>query len=142
MPQFILDYGTPDAAVRYAKLDSFTQGYIEAMFFTSTGDPDDSERDMQHATLAELAEETWKQIEENCATFQKTNEKLLNLAYDYCPAEYDEERAGNDFWYTRNGHGTGFWDRHLGPVGDDLTKAAGRRELDFYRGDDGLLYLS
>lgn len=23
----------------------------------------------------------------------------------------DMEQAADDFWYTRNGHGTGFWDR-------------------------------
>jgi len=24
---------------------------------------------------------------------------------------YDDEQAGRDFWFTRQGHGVGFWDR-------------------------------
>jgi hypothetical protein len=35
-----------------------------------------------------------------------------------------EARAGHDFWLTRRGHGTGFWDRGLGKLGDRLSEAA------------------
>jgi hypothetical protein len=35
------------------------------------------------------------------------------------------EQAGGDFWLTRNGHGTGFWDRGLGELGERLAGAAG-----------------
>jgi hypothetical protein len=34
------------------------------------------------------------------------------------------QRAGSDYWFTRNGHGVGFWDRDLGDVGDMLSDAA------------------
>jgi len=34
------------------------------------------------------------------------------------------ERAGHDFWLTREGHGAGFWDRGLGIAGDRLSDAA------------------
>lgn len=37
---------------------------------------------------------------------------------------YDWEQLGHDLWLTRNGHGVGFWDRGLGELGSDLTKAA------------------
>jgi hypothetical protein len=37
MPEFILDHGSPEAAKQFKALDAFTQSYIEAMFFTSTG---------------------------------------------------------------------------------------------------------
>jgi len=33
-----------------------------------------------------------------------------------------EEQIGHDFWLTRNGHGSGFWDRDLDEVGVELTK--------------------
>lgn len=33
------------------------------------------------------------------------------------------EQIGHDFTLTRNGHGTGFWDRGLGDRGDRLTAA-------------------
>jgi hypothetical protein len=34
------------------------------------------------------------------------------------------ECAGHDFAYTRNRHGTGFWDRGLGDLGTRLSDAA------------------
>lgn len=34
------------------------------------------------------------------------------------------EHMGHNFWLTRRHHGTGFWDRNLGDVGDRLTKIA------------------
>ncbi len=132
MPKFILDHGTRDAAKQLHKLDSFTQGYIEAMFFTNTG--------TEHAALADLAPKTWKTIIADCATFQKANRADIDKA---CRIDgYDETRAGHDFWYTRCGHGTGYWDRDLGDVGDRLSDAA-RREgnVDLYRGDNELIYM-
>lgn len=35
----------------------------------------------------------------------------------------DAEQAGHDFYLTTRGHGTGFWDRGLGEVGERLTEA-------------------
>jgi hypothetical protein len=144
MPEFILDHGTPEATTKFRALDSFTQGYIEAMFFTSTGTGDDE--DLQDASVAELAPETWQLIREDCAKFQADNATLLETANAVRAGlvmEYDDESAGRDFWYSRNGHGVGFWDRGLGEIGDVLTtKAQSYHEIDLYRGDDGLLYLA
>lgn len=39
-------------------------------------------------------------------------------------AGVSEGDAGHDLWLTRSGHGTGFWDRGLGELGDRLTEAA------------------
>ena len=39
-------------------------------------------------------------------------------------AGLDARQCGHDFALTRNRHGTGFWDRGLGDVGDRLTDAA------------------
>lgn len=58
----------------------------------------------------------------------------------------DPGQVGHDFWLTRNGHGTGFWDRYYGPnpaaeLGDYLTTCAHRYgEVDLYVGDDGKIY--
>jgi hypothetical protein len=44
---------------------------------------------------------------------------------------------------TRNGHGSGFWDRGLGKVGEQLTAACGPYgSSDLYVGDDGKVYVS
>jgi hypothetical protein len=85
--------------------------------------------------LADIAEEAWKQAEIDCKRFLATA----------TIASLDAEQVGHDFWLTRNGNGngTGFWDRNLGVLGDQLTAvAAGFNETNLYVGDDGLLYLS
>ena len=144
MPEFVLDYGTRDAADKFKALDSFTRGYIEAMFFTECH-ADNPE--LEEATAHDLAPETWETILVDCASFQESSAETLGRAYDYAPTEYDDSRAGNDFWYTRNGHGTGFWDRGFGDlrtetIGGWLSRdATAFGSCDLYRGDDGLLYL-
>lgn len=145
MPEFILDHGTPEAAKRYGALDAFTQGYIEAMFFTETTDSGD---ECAGATVADLSEDAWTAIEKDCKAFQELAAASLQLAYDYAPGEYDETRAGHDFWYTRNGHGTGYWDRGFGDLGADTVGGRLSKDTetcgvtDLYKGDDGRLYLS
>lgn len=58
--------------------------------------------------------------------------------------EYVKHRGwdslGHDFWLTRNGHGAGFWDRGLGPLGQRLTDAAKvYGEANLYVRDDELI---
>lgn len=133
MPEFTLDHGTRDAGQRFQALDEFTQGYIEAMFFTETGTSDDG--DMENATVADLAEETWRRIESDCKRFM--DNVVIVVAIDGREGE-----AGRDFWYTRNGHGAGFWDGDWPePFAGMLSAAArGFGAVDLYMGDDGKLY--
>lgn len=140
MPEFILNsggivLGTPkpwagggvkaDGAWTFTALDSFTQGYIEALFFTESEDwleqlGSELEADMSLTRpsfgFRDLAPETLERIIEDCAKFQREARELLTGAYD---RDYSAEQAGRDFWYTRNGHGVGFWDRdELEPKGE------------------------
>lgn len=145
MPEFILDLGDTMSARAFRDLDAFTQGYIEAMFFTETGTGDDGE--LEDATFADLAPETVEQIVSECTAFQEAASALLELAYER--TGYDAERAGRDFWFTRNGHGAGYWDRtelDADNLGDQLSAVCGWKtefsERDLYRGDDGKVYLS
>ena len=174
MPEFILDHGDSDHAKLFQTLDAFTQGYIEAAFFTSTGSGDDADNDLEYATTAEIAPTALAAVVADCARWQQENAALLAQAY---ATGYEPQRAGNDYWYTRNGHGVGFWDRQeLEPdsaeyealtaemvanrdnnaawgaacakraalkeqsIGHELSKAAGRHEVNLVRGDDGLIY--
>ena len=46
----------------------------------------------------------------------------------------------HDFWLTRNGHGSGFWDGDW-DNGDELTKIAEKMgEVELYVGDDGVIH--
>lgn len=163
MPQF--EMNGAEAPVR--ALDSFTQGYIEALFWTETepgtirqDDVDESEADpaIRHLRFwnpeidsslpgdvgfSDLAPETLQAIIGDCRDFQESNADNLELAYLSESVNYDESRAGHDFWLTRNGHGAGFWDRGLGTVGDQLTKMAKPYgSSDAYLGDDGRIYVT
>lgn len=141
MPEFILPGKyTPE----FSRLSPFVKGYIEAMFFTDTGTGDDEEKGLEDASFEDLAPKALKLIHEDCNAFLADCGHLLEEAYSECPTPYDAERAGNDFWYTRNGHGVGFWDRGLPkPLSDNLCAVArGFGPLYLYRGDDELIYLS
>lgn len=140
MPQFILDMGEPAAAKTFNELDSFTQGYVEAMFWTDTGSDHEEEGLGEDASFAELAPDSLARIVEECRRWQEANATLLQEAYE---RDYSEERAGHDYWLTRNGHGAGFWDREEleeGKLGDKLSKACEYRSRSIYRGDDDLIY--
>lgn len=67
---------------------------------------------------------------------------------DFVDANWDDVRdlnpgdVGHDFWLTRNGHGTGFWDRGYGDLGDRLSAAAkvyGSSHL--WRDDNGNIHV-
>ncbi len=146
MPEYVLDLGDSDGAKRFKALDAFTQGYVTAMFWTD-GDQVDADEDGRNGgrvSFAELAPDSLARIIAECAEWQDANAALLQLAYDQ---DYSEERAGHDYWLTRNGHGAGFWCRdelnEAGSpdesLGDKLAEvSSGSRSI--YRGDDGFVY--
>jgi hypothetical protein len=156
MPQYHLDYN--DNARTWNALDAFTQGYIECLFFTehspaySFADIEDDPKAWQHAleegqsdgqipgdaTFADLSPDALARCVEDCREFQEANAELLAKACEV--AGYDMERAGNDYWLTRNGHGAGFWDRGLGDVGDKLSDAARYSTVDVCLGDDNMVH--
>lgn len=146
MPEFVLDYGTDDAARAFKALDSFTQGYVTAMFFTDTGDAENG--DLESASFAELAPTTLEKIISDCACFQLDNGTAMESAYAAVDGvsgwNIDDEKAGRDFWYNRNGHGCGFWDGDWPePFATALDKAAKQfGQIDLYRGDDGKIYVA
>lgn len=116
-------------------MDRFTIAYIEAALWSSTDNSDDSGGDPldDNYGIEDLAPETLQSIFEDCRAFQ--NDHFEDIANDL-------ERAGHDFWLTRNGHGAGFWDGDWDDeVGDRLTKASDDyASVDLYIGDDGLIY--
>ena len=89
-------------------------------------------------TVQDFAPETMNLMKREAAQFMKIAGHLLNQAEQ---AGYDISRSGHDFWLTRNHHGTGFWDRIEGKLGDHITEIAERfGEASLYVGDDGQIY--
>lgn len=130
MPEFILDTGgvvksDDGARVAFYALPILTQGYIKAAFFTNTEgsreagtyDPENGSALPEEVGYDDLAPSALDTIMADCAAFAEQAADLLAQAEE---RGYDAERAGHDFWLTRNGHGAGFWDRdELGLTGDD-----------------------
>lgn len=125
-------------------LDDFTRGYIECALWSSAAcgspqedaaDPADADgqrrgtfdQSFQDCGIDELSPALLAHVIADCVQFQDENSAKLALAYtrySYSPEWSPESQAGHDFWLTRNGHGTGFWDRGLGLVGADLANVA------------------
>lgn len=128
---------------RWQVLDSFTKGYIEAMFFADGKiydmDGNETGDEFNNYGFSAISDVSLGNIVADCVDFQYTYTELLEKAYEHM--NYEPNRAGNDLWYSRQGHGTGFWDRGLGNLGDALTNAArleGERYP--YLGDDLKIY--
>ena len=126
MSEFMLD-GAESRL--FHDLPDILKGYIEAAAFTA--DEDDP------WGFHDLAPETLERMRRDCAQFEAANAGAI------AACGLDDQQVGRDLWFTRNGHGTGFWDRK-GPAAaltelDAAARALG--ETSAYRGDDGRIYL-
>jgi hypothetical protein len=134
MPEFQMPLGNQQT---WQCLDSFTQGYWEALFFTNSGESDD---ELNGLSFADVSKEAWDRALSDCLAFQATHAVLLSEAYE---RDYTPEQAGRDYWFTRNGHGVGFWDRSelaADDLGDRLSAVTRGSSIDPYKGDDGRIY--
>lgn len=111
----------------------FRRGYQDAAFFSST-DHDRSEPLDENFGLGDLTPETMKEMYEDAVHFYHSHA-------DHIPAG-EEETAGHNFWYSRNGHGTGFFDHedqfgeHTDALGETADKA-GEYYLNVDRPEEG-----
>ena len=115
--------------------DVFTLHYIIAALWSTTNpsvdEGDDTSLEQSGYTLSDIPRELFESMREDCLDFQESNSEDLKNAGD-------EEQNGHDFWLTREGHGTGFWDRGYKQVGAALTsasKAYGSGSDEFYQHD-------
>jgi hypothetical protein len=113
MSQFILNDSAPRTHAFYA-LDKFARSYVEAMFFTNGDTSDDNENRLNDMGVERLTRASVTAIKRDCDAFKQT------IMPDGCfllqwlariEDDYSIEQAGCDFWFTRQGHGVGFWDR-------------------------------
>lgn len=114
-------------------LKDMVNGYLEAAMFTDSGD------DMGISADDVFAHSAVAVAYSDCAAFLQVSFGLLVDGEAANKLSYTE--IGHNFWYTRNHHGTGFWDRGLGDAGEKLTNishAMGPACL--YLGDDGRVY--
>ncbi len=119
--------------------EEFINGYIECALWLST-DNQDSPLDCNYNRW-DIAECTLEKMRADCESFFRSNWYLIQDD-DVNQTKFARyERAGHDFWLTRNGHGAGFWDGDWPQHGDTLTAACKEyREVYLYVGDDGKIY--
>jgi hypothetical protein len=113
-------------------ISTFTRAYIEAALWSTTDD-NDKPLDEKYG-IDDFAAETLQKIVADCERFQEENVAAINGDY---------EQAGHDFWFTRNGHGVGFWDGDWAEPNATILDNASKHfgECWLYVGDDGKLYL-
>lgn len=119
-------------------LNAFIAGYFEALYFADSATNCDGET-VENVAGVDMTEEAREECRQDCAQFLDLAGDKVNLAI-VGSDDYDHTMAGRDFWFSRQGHGAGFWDRGLGLVGDDLHKVAelfGEKHL--YINERGLL---
>lgn len=111
--------------------DEFIDGYLQAAAFLGVADGTGSP-----VSVDQLPEDFVAQARKDCLAFLADN---LAIVREHCdqtggwrgPTDscgndrYSAtECAGHDFYYSRNGHGTGFLDRDTGAIGERLTASA------------------
>lgn len=117
-------------------IEEMLQAYIEAALWSST-DESDEPLDKNYSE-DDIAPSTLKKMKKDVETFANQFGDVI----ESLGADYDWSQAGHDLWLTRNGHGTGFWDRDL-PKAEADTLSKGAKKMgssDLYVGDDGKIY--
>lgn len=108
----------------------FLNSYISAAMFSSTDEDGEPLDNSYHAW--DIDTDAQAVMQRDAFDFFKANEELISEDY---------QRAGSDFWFTRNGHGAGFWDGDWGTLGDRLTELShAYGEYNLYEGDDGMIH--
>lgn len=123
---------------------SFFIGYVTCALWSSTDESDESGGNPMDDNYSreDIAPACLDTMRAECLDFIHAARSPLRAATNR--EGYTWERAGHDFWLTRNGHGAGFWDRSeldargIGRKLTDHAHAAGGRDL--YIGDDGKIY--
>ena len=127
------------------KLDKFTQAYIEcALWSSSDTDPGTGKMvdlDSEYS-IDDIPDHDLQLMIDDCLQFQNENyETMLELPEPANPEYNSIEYCGHDFWLSRNGHGTGFFDRGYEDLGNKLQSAAESfGEVNLLIADNGELF--
>lgn len=103
------------------RFDAFTRAYLTAAAFTQ--DPKPPQGEYPEPAIGDFDPAFVRQARKDCLKFQRECWELIDA--DSEPTFAQLAHAGRDFWYTRNGHGAGFWDGDWPEqAGERLTTAA------------------
>lgn len=109
-------------------MDKYLEQYLITALWSSI---DDNEEPFDlNYTVDDISEEFKEKSKNEWESFQKKAGSLLD--------GLDMTNVAHDFWLTRNGHGSGFWDGDYEKnIGESLTKISKEfPEVYLYLGDD------
>jgi hypothetical protein len=98
-------------------VDAVMEGYIACALWASV-DEEETPLDKLDTVV----------LDETRAVMRADVVKFITLVESTIPGGFgpwDSEQIGHDLWLSRNHHGTGFWDRGHGELGETLHKLAG-----------------
>jgi len=132
-----------------SNIAKFIAAYLTTALWSSTDESRDDGGDLidQNYGVSDISPGSLAAMSGDCRNFLTEIGGVIESAIEtgkvICGSDFDEwERAGHDFWLTRNGHGAGFWDGDWPePFAARLTDAAeSAGEVNLYIGDDGRVY--
>lgn len=105
-------------------MEKFLNAYLECMLWCSSDLNDETDRSFESVGYGpdDIEPATMEAIKADCAAFLESAGDLVSQD-NYIGSGNYLERAGHDFWLTRNRHGAGFWD-------GDWEKTAGKKLTD------------
>jgi hypothetical protein len=119
---------TPDELV-------FFEAYLECALWLAT-DEDGEPLDKGGWSADHFSLESLSRCARDCRAFLESADEFIGYS------ELTSAEAGHLFWLSRNGHGSGFWDRGEHPVFAELHATAKRcGEAHVYIGDDSRLHV-
>lgn len=121
-------------------LTQFTNAYLECAIWSSMDD-DGTPLDLKGYSIYDFDADSLNQATADCQSFITQVVKYADFdAYIHL-----REQGGHDLWLTRNGHGTGFWDRRdiYGFPNSSLLSHHAKllKEAHVFEGFDGKLYI-
>lgn len=134
-PHFGFEFKGPGESAIYgemlARLNSMVDSYLETARFTDMGPDSDipehlpfSDRAKFDAALDILNFIDNARSDENSRVNNTQTITWTLLIETLGSGKMALEQMASDLWYSRNGHGVGFWERGLGPLGDRLHTLA------------------
>lgn len=122
--------------------DEFTTAYIHCALWAENDD--NGEQFNSNWKMSDFSVESLLAIKQECEEFQKQNSELLDQVYNLYPnatcLDHAKAFAGHDYWLSRNGHGTGYCDRELGDIGEQLHDACKYQPRHIYSTGNELEY--
>ena len=115
MPKFNLN----ENGGRYDDLSEFAKAYVEAMFFTNCDTGDDDDHKANRLGTSRLTRNAIAKIARDCDAFETAND--ITIARVLRRNGRDLEGIAHDFWFTRQGHGCGFWEGEARGYPDDIA---------------------